>query len=254
MKYDYKTLVSLWNSRRKSNDYKPLGNNGKLYKDGDTIKYKLYNTFIATIYPDNTVEFTAGDYVGYTTTYSRMSNLFLPSGVYLTSDKTNHRNKLQPVRLKRFKWNSGMEHYDYPYKDGVRIRMTDGEILNPEILVDFDRVRTTNRKMATEMKRKVAALRKLTHVMAKVGALQKPEGYRWNYNNHVNKIMDINLDEPSSNDAQFVLELGFAHTDIGWREEFPVKRVIDNGLKKIREHYYIKNDAYSYEVKQRDAA
>lgn len=257
MNYSYDMLVAKWETRRKSNDYKPFGNNGKIYKVGDTIKYKLYDTFIATVYPDDTVELTAGSWISSMTTYTRISNMFLPRACYVTSDKTNHRNKEQPVRLARYAW-CGSSSYNYPYTDGVRIKMSNGDILNPEILVDVEKVRTTDKTMALEMRRKLTPLRKLTKVMAKMGALEKPEGYKWNYNGHQYKIDSLNLEAPSANDAQFILELGYSCSDVYYYERkdnnFPFDRVIDNGLKAVREKFYRENNAYSYEVVRHAAA
>lgn len=198
---------------------------------------------IAIITPNNVLTLLFSFNGNNVTVQNRLSEL-LNCQVY--SDMSGHRNKESSIRIsKRL-----MKHYgeaaewagervgavgNIPYKAGIQFRM-DGagspvELLNPP----EDRSIRVKRESITAASRQTAQLRKLVHVMTRIGAFDDLVKLKLSYALSPVKVdrsslSDVNLAAPVGDDAHLVFFLGLKKID-----NAPVHRYVNNAFVRLTE-------------------
>lgn len=117
-----------------------LANNTVAIRRGEDIAVRLHSTDILTYHPDGTVTYETGGWWSVTT--KDRFNRYGPIGFGVYSDRGTWKLYHRGEEIARF-------------YDGLRLNPETGEIVNPELSPDFERVDTRNDEMVKTIDRYV---------------------------------------------------------------------------------------------------
>jgi hypothetical protein len=212
----YSQLEDIWNTRRKSNDYKPLDKHGlrncvlHYSESGKHFYIEFHRNRIVSIYPDNVMTLHSSGWYDSPTTRER---IWCIAQVSITSDR-------KTVGLDATTRVNGL-----PFSADMKFR--NGTCLNPEVCVD--RITRLQKWAVARASKDLKTLRTLSLTMARCGMFEKT-----NRNLHHLRPHELSLTEPTGDDAQKVYEHGRA--SISWNRTDT--DFVEAGLKRLREWLY----------------
>jgi len=197
---------------------------------------------LATLTPDNT--YTLYRDKGYTyPTYTNLFRLICRVAVY--NDMSHFKHYAQPLRINvgDFRWTQVDGEYvrvkSMPFTNGLQFR--DGKCLNPEIAIDYNR--KLDREKSLPWLRKTVDLAKVLRVATRMQLLERKSTDK--------KFEDINIENPTAEDAEIILCAGNAMGLYSWRFTTPeekqaaLMRCAENGLADYREWLYKKHGCFT---------
>lgn len=248
-------------------------------EDKTTKKYKRTQvrneTPLVSITPDNVMTLLAPDIKGWPSVHhmtirNRLQDI---TGLDVFSDTGHHRNKEMAVRVSsRFYGTQGWEKQAWcantrdktiPYKQGTQFQvgLLQGrvECLNPP--KDIKNI-VTNEAIQS-VKADTAVIRKLAMVMLRVGFeehIEKKLSNYWYSPQQTKLLKDVDYKNPTGDDAMAVLNHGmrvankpdthvwvdgeYKQRTMDERVRLMRERVLDNGMKALRQHIYTTTDGY----------
>jgi hypothetical protein len=215
-----------------------------LAKRNDGVLTFTYNDreVLVTLAPDNTYTLykPGGNY--YSTTYSNV--IALASTVIAYSDMSHYRHYAEPVRVSTNSRRWVETETNLPFISGLQFRH--GKCINPEIAVDYKR--TLNRTKSLPLLRKTEVLAKLLRVATRMGLLKRDMS-----RNAIRDFDNVNLDDPTAEDAEIILSLGGADGLYRWHNtpeayQAALMRAANNGLADYREWLYQKHGCYEMQA------
>lgn len=257
----FKRCEELW-ARRKGKDWKAVQRDCRLTMDGDDFVVKYHGWYakrgtgvsqtegipLLRINRDDIVTILASgeieDWKYQTTLPNRFSSL-LGTGTYVYRNsqlKTReHRTRIQ------FRGQG-----EYPFVAGLQIDMKERKILNPK----EDLTVVVSKTAISEASRKTQTLRKLTKGMARMGAFSDLTEHRRKWQTIPSpKFEDINLDEPTGDDARAIVVAGlhsvhmpplsywndagqWTQRSVEEQKKMLLDNAVDKGLELMRRYLY----------------
>lgn len=274
----FKRCEELW-ARRRGKDWKAVQRDCRLTMDGDdfVVKYHgwyaKHNTGVSQteglpllrINRDDIVTILASGEIEnwkYQTTLPNRFSSLLGTGTYVYRNsqlKTReHRTRIQ------FRGQG-----EYPFVAGLQIDMKERKILNPK----EDLTVVVSKTAVSEASHKTQTLRKLTKGMARMGAFSDLTEHRRKWQTIPSpKFEDINLDEPTGDDARAIVVAGlhsvhmpplsywndagqWTQRSIEEQKKMLLDNAVDKGLELMRRYLYDTTEGSYVKVpaKQRNA-
>jgi len=270
----YKWAEALFDTRRKTKDFKAYKTDTHMTKEADgtfMFTYLQYNwekdevskqykrsevraaTPLVSISPDNVMTLLAPETKGWPSVHhmtirNRLQEI---TGFSIYSDTAHHKNKETPIRIfHRFYGANGWEKQSWctgsdssiPYKAGTQFQVstTQGrvECLNPP--TDIKSV--VKNSAVQQVKGDTAVIRKLAMVMLRVGFeehIEKKLTSYWYATPQTKLLSDVNYKDPTGDDAMAVLAQGMRMAtrvdESYWDGGVFKKRTMDERVSLMRE-------------------
>jgi len=244
--YMYEDYRRLYETRRKSKDYKLIFRSCHLRLEGYdfAIRHRRNEDLVFTISPSNWVTLH-GD--GKNMTNRNLMSLGI-GDVPIYSDMSAHRNKVHTIRLHA-------QGKSNPYAPGIQVKLHHGQAIEfANFPVDMTRAVTNEAKSA--VKDETTKIRKLTRVMARMGVFDNIA--RETLGNWVRKspydISKVNYKDPVGSDAEYLFRVGLGCCDFPNHSEYAngvwtrlteerrlaiyKDRAVEAGLRALRKHIY----------------
>jgi hypothetical protein len=241
----YNWTEKIFDTRRKTNDFKAYKTDTRLTKSDDgtfMFTYLQYNweedktthkfkrsdvraeTPLVSITPDNVVTLLAPDMKGWPSVHhmtirNRLQDI---TGLAIYSDTGHHRNKETPIRItsryygqhgwQKQAWCANTNDKSIPYKMGTQFRTIDNKSGMTECLnIPKDIKRVVKNEAVQAAKADTVIIRKLAMVMLRVGFeehIEKKLNSYWYAPQQIKLIKDIDYKNPTGDDALAVLAQG----------------------------------------------
>lgn len=239
----YKWAEALFDTRRKTKDFKAYKTDTHMTKEADgtfMFTYLQYNwekdeaskqykrsevraaTPLVSITPDNVMTLLAPEAKGWPSVHhmtirNRLQEI---TGFSIYSDTAHHKNKETPIRIThryydngwvKQAWCANTNDKSIPYKAGTQFQVSTSsgkvECLNPP--TDIKSV--VKSSAVQQVKGDTAVIRKLAMVMLRVGfeeQIEKKLTSYWYAPQQTKLLSDVNYKEPTGDDAMAVLAQG----------------------------------------------
>lgn len=229
---------------------------------------------LATMTRDNKLTMQADlqdSFASKITLTDRISKL---TGVPTAFDRRSHGRYESVVRFFTSTWGSDYKRtpryawtdkLNLPYHPGFTFQLDNTGKVESIVHMNPDKRIRVNPDMAKKTKADTTKIRKLTRVMARMGAFdqltQQRMEQRWNFAKP-KSISDVNFTDPSGEDAEIVFANGLVVTQPASGYEYNAvtqqydrvspeqmrnktrERAVENGMKMLREHIYQTQNGY----------
>lgn len=257
MALTYANYAQLFDSRRKSNDYKPMPSGCRLFRNGDDFEVRYVSRLLYTIAPADVVTLHGN---GNVMTERRLMGLAVDTYIY--SDMAQHGNKSHTIRMR-------VHGKSKPYAPGIQVRLNhhsrDAHEYSNFPVDMVKKVAATAKKTAKD---ETETIRKLLKVMARLGAfdeilkdLRSLRQYTGTWL-PLSKLNEVNIKDPVGSDAELLFRIGLGccsapnHSGYRngvwttWNAEELMRihrdRAVEAGLRALRKRIYLTTEG-SYE-------